>query len=302
MYAVAGKNRTEAVADMLGKGRHNPAGASSEQFAVWLELQHILVKRQINPVFQPIICLRDNSIFGYESLSRIAHRGRITNPEELFEKARIYGMTLQIERLCREIALERVAQLDLKGHLFLNVCPALLYAENHQRGFTSNLLQKLGIDSSRIVFELTEKSLINDYDLFEKGVSHYRNQGFKIAIDDLGDGYAGLKMLSQITPDYVKLASFLVNDIDRQPAKQALVEAITCFSKRIGAKVIAEGIERKEELSYLASITVDFAQGYLLSRPVAVPPGRDTFEMPAYEPSAPRCDHNRLCSTLSRQQ
>ncbi len=301
MYAVTNQNPFETAVHPFQSAHQKNNEVSSNQFAEWLELHHIISQRQITPVFQPIISLRDHAIYGYESLSRISHSGSITNPEELFEKARLYGMTVQIERLCREKALDRVVELGLEGMIFLNVCPALLYAENHKRGFTIQLLEKLGIDSSRVVFELTEKSVINDYDLFEKGVAHYRSQGFKIAIDDLGDGYAGLKMLSQITPDYVKLAQFLVRNIDTQPARQALVEAITCFSKRIGAKVIAEGIERKEELAYLSGVMVDFGQGYFLSRPALEPPTVLTFSMPEFVQANPKCDLNRLCHYLTRQ-
>jgi EAL domain-containing protein (putative c-di-GMP-specific phosphodiesterase class I) len=301
MYSVEYSNTFKTAVYPFKPATRINCVATSNQFTECLELHQIIAQRQITPVFQPIISLQDHTIYGYESLSRISHSGNITNPEELFEKARLYGMTVQIERLCREKALDRVVELGLEGMIFLNVCPALLYAENHQRGFTLQLLEKLGIDSSRVVFELTEKSLINDYDLFEKGVAHYRSQGFKIAIDDLGDGYAGLKMLSQITPDYVKLAQFLVSNIDTLPAKQALVEAITCFSKRIGAKVIAEGIERKEELAYLSGIMVDFGQGYFLSRPALDPPSNLAFTMPEYIQTSPRCDLNRLCHCLKRQ-
>ena len=263
--------------------------------AGWLELQQILTQRRINPVFQPIISLKDHSIYGYESLSRIVNPGIIDNPEDLFEKARKYNLTVQIEGLCREKALYRMAELQLEGMIFLNVCPALLYAESHRRGFTAELLDELGLDRSRVVFELTEKTLISDYDLFEKGVSHYRSQGFKVAIDDLGDGYAGLKMLSQIIPDYVKLARFLVSDIDRSQTKQALVEALTCFSRKIGTEVIAEGIERSEELAYLSAIGVDYAQGYLLARPASEPPSMSAFVMPAFEKFMPGCDQISLC-------
>ncbi len=182
-------------------------------------------------------------------------------------------MSSALEKLCRKKALCRLKEVGLGGMIFLKVCPALLLTEKHRPGFTAELLDSLGIDRSSVVFELTEKPLITDYALFERGVAHYRSQGYRIAIDDLGDGYAGLKMLSQVIPDYVKLARFLVDRIDESPAKQALAEALGCFSKKIGARVIAEGIERPEELAYFNSIGTDFGQGYLLALPSPEPSG-----------------------------
>jgi EAL domain-containing protein (putative c-di-GMP-specific phosphodiesterase class I) len=244
-----------------------------------LELEHIIVFKQIMPVFQPIVSLENGCIHGYESLSRLTHDGNITNPQELFDKARSHGMTSEIEKLCREKALSRASEIGLNGMIFLNVCPALLHTERHRPGFTAELLSHLGIDHSRVVFELTEKTLISDYALFERGVAHYRSQGYRIAIDDLGDGYAGLKMLSQVVPDYVKLAQFLVSNIDLSPSRQALAEALVCYSKKIGAHVIAEGIERPEELEYFTSIGTEYGQGYLLARPSNTPSAHHTLDL-----------------------
>jgi EAL domain-containing protein (putative c-di-GMP-specific phosphodiesterase class I) len=244
-----------------------------------LEIEQIIAQRQIEPVFQPIVALRDGMVHGHESLSRLTHTGTITNPEELFAKARQHGLTAKIETLCRDKALTHANHIGLSGLIFLNVCPALLHTEEHRRGYTANLLAQLGIDRSRVVFELTEKTLIDDYALFERGVEHYRSQGYKIAIDDLGEGYAGLKMLAQVIPDYVKLARFLVTKIDTAPIKQSLVEAILCFCKKLGVQVIAEGIERPEELQYLAAIGVDFGQGYLLGKPAVAPMANQIFPL-----------------------
>jgi EAL domain-containing protein (putative c-di-GMP-specific phosphodiesterase class I) len=256
-----------------------------------LELEQIIVFKQITPVFQPIVSLKNGHIHGYESLSRLTHGGCITNPEELFEKARTHGLTSEIEKLCREKALSRANEVGLEGMIFLNVCPALLHKEGHRPGFTAELLSHLGIEHSRVVFELTEKTLISDYALFERGVAHYRSQGYRIAIDDLGDGYAGLKMLSQVVPDYVKLAQFLVSDIDTSPTRQALAEALVCFSKKIGAQIIAEGIERPEELSYFASLGAEYGQGYLLARPAHLPTLLHTLDLPGIDLSAPPPAH-----------
>ncbi|WP_054698223.1 EAL domain-containing protein [Geotalea toluenoxydans] len=173
--------------------------------------------------------------------------------------------------LCRRNALIRSKELGISERLFLNVCPSLLQANDHERGVTAALLEELGIERSNITFELTERTLIEDYGLFNRVLSYYREQGYSIAIDDLGSGYAGLKMLAQLEPEYVKLARFLVSDIDTSATRQALVEALVTFCGKIGAKVIAEGIERKEELDLLTQMGVSFGQGYLLARPSNAP-------------------------------
>lgn len=232
-----------------------------------LFIEEIIGAEAITPLFQPVFDLQDGAVHGYESLSRISLPGMIGTTEELFDRAGDYGLSSALERLCRKKALYRLQETGLDGMIFLNVCPSLLLTEEHRPGYTAGLLDRLGIDRSRVVFELTEKTLISDYALFERGVAHYRSQGYRIAIDDLGDGYAGLKMLSQVIPDYVKLARFLVDRIDESAVKQALAEALVCFSKKIGARVIAEGIERPEELAYFRAIGTDFGQGYLLARP-----------------------------------
>lgn len=284
MYTLAMQQAEISLIGMRSKHSHQqppfmPDPAENDR-RERLELEQIIVFKKIMPVFQPIVSLESGRIHGHESLSRLSHGGSITNPEELFNKARKHGLTAEIEKLCREKALSRASEMGLQGMIFINVCPALLHTEGHRPGFTAELLNHLEIDHSRVVFELTEKTLITDYKLFERGVAHYRSQGYRIAIDDLGDGYAGLKMLSQVIPDYIKLAMFLVSDIDTSPARQALVEALVCFSKKIGAQVIAEGIERPEELAYFTSIGAEYGQGYLLARPSHTPSTDHTLDMP----------------------
>lgn len=239
---------------------------SSEQSTSLRELCRVIGQRLITPHFQPIFALTPGEVYGYEALSRIVGPTIFANIEELFCAARWAGMLSALEQLCRERALTTAARLGVAERLFLNVCPAVL-ADDHRPGVTAKLLGELGIDRSRVVLELTERSLITDYDLFGRVVSHYRRQGYAIAIDDLGDGFAGLKMLVQVEPDYVKLARFLVANIDRAPVRQALVESIVSFCQRVGIEVIAEGIERPEELDYLSAIGIRLGQGYLLGRP-----------------------------------
>lgn len=236
---------------------------NNEQSAI----EEIIASKLITPVYQPIIRLESGAVYGYEALSRISRPGLIDNIEELFSKAGEYGLASALEILCRKNSLCKIRELAIPGKIFLNVSPALFQASDHERGITAALLDDMQIDRSRIVFELTERTIIEDYDLFMRGVLHYREQGYSIAIDDLGSGYAGLQILARLEPEYVKLSRFLIANIDQSSTKQALVECLASFCSKIGAQAIAEGIERPEELAYLHSIGVHFGQGYLLGKP-----------------------------------
>ena len=241
------------------------------QAAEQAELEEIIDGETITPVFQPIFSLQGNDIHGYEALSRISRGGTFTSPEDMFAVAERYGFTYTLEMLCRKKALQGAKSRGIPGRIFLNICPAILQAGSHERGVTAALLEELQIEQSRIVLELTERTVIRDYRLFNRALSHYRDQGYFIAIDDLGSGYAGLKMLAELEPDYVKLARFLVASIDTSATRQALVEALVSFCGKIGATVIAEGIERREELEFLASAGVSLGQGYFLAPPSPLP-------------------------------
>lgn len=245
-----------------------PLGMSTAEHVA---IEEIIGRGLITPVYQPIVRLHDGTLHGYEALSRISQPGIIENSEELFARAGELGLASSLEMLCRKKALVNVRELDIPGKIFLNVSPALFQSRDHERGVTANLLDELRIERSRIVFELTERTIIEDYDLFLRGVAHYREQGYSIAIDDLGSGYAGLQILARLEPEYVKLSRFLIANIERSPTRQALVESMVTFCNKTGARVIAEGIERPEELEYLRALGIHFGQGYLLAKPSAVP-------------------------------
>lgn len=252
-----------AFQELFGAPEQPESCRTAEQAAI----EEIIGRRLITPVYQPVIHLQSGTVHGYEALSRISQPGIIDNVEELFSRSGAYGLASELEMLCRKKALSKIRELSIQGKIFLNVSPALFQSSDHERGVTATLLDDLQIERSRIVFELTERTIIEDYDLFMRGVAHYREQGYSIAIDDLGSGYAGLQILARLEPEYVKLSRFLIANIDTASTKQALVECLATFCNKIGAQVIAEGIERPEELEYLHSIGVHFGQGYLFGKP-----------------------------------
>ncbi|NTW91394.1 MAG: GGDEF domain-containing protein, partial [Erysipelotrichaceae bacterium] len=118
-----------------------------------------------------------------------------------------------------------------------------------------------------IIFEITERNVINDIKGFKDSITHYKNQGFQIAIDDAGSGYAGLNLISDINPDYIKLDINLIRDIDKDNLKYALVKSMVEFSRISNIKLIAEGIETQSECETLIKLGVQFGQGYFIQRP-----------------------------------
>ncbi|UTW68962.1 EAL domain-containing protein [Anaerobacillus sp. HL2] len=128
-------------------------------------------------------------------------------------------------------------------------------------------MKKYGLDSRQVVFEITEKQAVQDYCQLVRVLDNYRSQGFKIAIDDVGAGYNSLKTMIYLKPDFIKLDRSFTQNIDTQIAQQKLVQLFVQYASLSNTLVIAEGVERKEELQFLRKINVDFAQGYFIGKP-----------------------------------
>lgn len=236
------------------------------------QMMQVIETEDIRPVYQPIVSLKDGEIYAFEGLSRM-------NPEkcslcisDLFKFAEQENKLWQLESICRKKTLRNARYLDSKIKLFINVDPLVIEDPKFRQGFTQKILEKHNISSDRIVFEITEKNSIYDKENFSKIIQHYKNERFKIAIDDFGEGYAGINRVCSLMPEYLKLDIEMIRDIDKDTVKQKIVKNIVKFCKEINTMVIAEGIETKEELIELIRLEVNFGQGFLLQRP------KETFE------------------------
>ncbi|WP_088102256.1 EAL domain-containing protein [Halalkalibacter urbisdiaboli] len=233
-----------------------------------VELKRIIKEKQLRSYYQPIVCLNTANIVGYEGLSRPDSRSLFLNPLDLFTYAEQSDQLYNLERVTRELAIERSRPwISADQKLFININSHVIYDPNFTPGYTSKLLEKFNLEPSDIVFEITERSAIKDFKAFKKVLTHYRAQGYKVAIDDAGAGYSSLQAITEIEPDYIKIDRSLISDIDKLPTKEAIVQAFITFAKQMNSKVIAEGIETKDELLTLMRLGVDYAQGYFLSRP-----------------------------------
>lgn len=232
------------------------------------EFKRILAERQIRPLFQPIVSLADGKILGYEALSRGPKGSYFENPTALFSAAHQMNCVWDLEMICRTKALEQSFRMTKEHFLFLNIDPAILSDQRFREGVFDQTLQEFAAAAKRIVFEITEGTAIRDYSTFRQVLRHFTHQGYKIAIDDTGAGYAGLTLLAQTNPHYIKIDMELVRNIDKDRFKQALMKALHDFSVMTNIKMIAEGIETVNELNELIHIGIPYGQGYFLQRPV----------------------------------
>lgn len=236
-------------------------------------LKYIINNKQIKTVFQPIISIRDGVVLGYEALSRITCDSEIKNPEDLFNSAREFNYMWDLELLCRTKALESAYKFMIppfNKKLFINVNPNIMHDDSFKKGFTKDFLKQYTILPQNIIFEITERNVIEDLIGFKSTVSHYKNQEYNIAIDDVGSGYSGLNLISDVAPDYIKLDMLLIRDINIDKIKYALVKGMVEFSKASNIKLIAEGIETYEELETIINLGVQYGQGYFIQKPDSV--------------------------------
>lgn len=227
----------------------------------------ILKEGQIFAVYQPIVSLKDGEAFGYEALSRIKIPECALNIGELFHIAANQNCLWEFEKLCRMKALECSVSKPDGTKLFINVDANIINEPEMRSGFTYQKLNEYGLNSDDIIFEITERSAVNEMETFKASVLHYQMQDFKIAIDDFGSAYSGLNRICSFSPDFIKLDINLVRNINEDKRKKSMVSAIIGLCKEYGIKVIAEGIETEAELVTLIDLNVDYGQGYFIGYP-----------------------------------
>ncbi|NLQ17472.1 GGDEF domain-containing protein [Marinomonas sp. M1K-6] len=265
-------------------------------------LEKILKNALITPYFQPIYNLNNGEIYGHEALSRGPMNSPLFSPDPLFTLAQKEEKLHKLELLCREKALSKFAKLSLKGRLFLNVSASLLASPDHQSGMTLAILKELGLDQKDIVIELSEQHPYDHNGLSRNSVEHYRKMGFQVAIDDLGVGYSGLQLWSELQPDIVKIDKHFITGVDKDEIKREFVRSIVTIAQRLNCTLIAEGIETQQELDQLIAIGVTLGQGYFLGRPTEHPAfsTHPYLVKQAKRRSQFQIDHSETVQTLCR--
>lgn len=235
------------------------------------KLRSIVAGRRIRTLFQPIVDLRAKRTIGYEALSR-GPSGEFESPDVLFRVAYEADLVLKLDSVCRTNAVRSMGKLRADELLFVNMEPGSI--------FDPRLMESIPARQVRqVVFEITEHAAISDFQTFRQAAQFVKQSGFKLAMDDVGSAYSGLRIVSMIEPDFIKLDMELTREARRNRVKMELLKAIAGFSNDAGIPMIVEGIETQEELDTVAQLGVHLVQGYLMGRPMAMPAKRQGRSM-----------------------
>lgn len=230
------------------------------------QLLEVIFNRQVWTVFQPILEISSRRILGHEALSRGPRGTDLESPLPLFGLAARHGLTEELERCCRHRAFRDWEAFGASSRLFVNTVPATVRDSSFLgRGVLDYLGPNL---SPRLVtLEITERQVIENLMLYRDAMHSFIELGFSFAIDDVGAGYSGLETIATLGASYLKIDMALVRDIHTKRSSQQIVKAILEMGQGVGATVIAEGIETREEAEAVTEIGIRYGQGYLWGRP-----------------------------------
>tara|TARA_X000001316_G_C921309_1_gene35653 strand:- start:717 stop:1922 length:1206 start_codon:yes stop_codon:yes gene_type:complete len=209
--------------------------------------------------YQPIVDLGQMHPSGYEALCRFSAEPYRT-PDVWFDEAAKVGLSVELELASIRQAVEKIGEIAPDQYISVNVSPSTVISGQFAETFL-----KLPLD--RILLEITEHAVIEDYDRFTRVLRPLRHAGLRLAVDDAGAGHSSLRHIVQLNPDYVKVDMSLTRNVDQDLARRALIGALLFYTRETSAHIIAEGIETEAELNTLKLLGVRRGQGYLLGRP-----------------------------------
>lgn len=231
------------------------------------ELRAIIRAGLVETHFQPIIDFGSREVFGYEALARGPRGSIFETPKAMFGFSDRMRISSLLDSVCRRRALQAAQGMDQGKKLFVNSLPATLsdprFADEHAVEFPADGQ----LPAASIVLEITERTGIVDFEKFGHRLNRIRAQGFQVAIDDVGTGYSSLQTISEVRPEFLKIDLSLIKGIHQSLIKQEIVSSILQIGDRIGAQVIAEGIESDEEFRVLEGFGVRLGQGFYFGAP-----------------------------------
>lgn len=247
----------EALPDFAAKSRSD-----------WL--LDILRGGRLYSVFQPIVsCADPSDVHGHECLMQAEVESGAVSPGLMLDLAAGAGLLFQLDLAARRSAVVSAAAHALPARVFINFTPNAIYSPHSCLNSTVRMVDELGMRRDQVVFEIIESERLPETAHMKRIVGYYREQGFGVALDDVGAGYSSLSPLLELRPDYVKIDRALIECVDREPDKALVARKLLETAQELDIQTIAEGIERREEWEWVRAHGADFVQGYLFARPAA---------------------------------
>lgn len=227
--------------------------------SVEARVRRVLASGDVEMVYQPIFGLAEGTVAGVEALARFHHQPA-QGPDRWFADAAVVGLAVEFELMAVRHALQEALDAPADTWLAVNISPVTAMD-------TAFHAAVLGSRPDRVVMEVSEHAIIDDYDRFQRSIEPLRQAGVRLAIDDAGAGFASLRHMVALAPDIIKLDVSLTKDIDDDPRRRAMARALISFAAELGTAIVAEGVETQAEFDTLRQLGVSTASGYLLARP-----------------------------------
>jgi diguanylate cyclase (GGDEF)-like protein len=265
LYWCKRHGRTAVVA--FDPGRHGAASDDRSVAELSAAVGTILTTRALRPVYQPIFSMTTGRPIGYEGLVRPASGAPFPDASSLFAAAETADRTVELDLACLEIVAAGVRLPDTDAYISVNLSPRTLESSLFHAGELKAIFHRNGISLERVVLELTEREQVEDLEQLRKNVEACRRAGMRLAADDVGAGNAGLRLLSEIHFDIVKIDLSLVQGGMMHDPSHGVLRALQELATRWKASIVAEGVETAAQLAVVRSLGISAGQGYLLGRP-----------------------------------
>lgn len=258
------------------------AGSPQSDFSSFLQrrlgdsvgpLAELLRDAALRPLYQPIASLKSGTPMAHEALIRGPLTSKLHRPVALLKAAAKEDLNFEFETACLVAQIGRWAQLRDPGRLFVNISAAILVQLMRVTGRAAltEYVASLGMLPRKLVFEITEHDRVSDMDRMARVVQDVRAAGVSLALDDFGDGRSSLRLWSQIKPEFVKIDKYFTADLSRDADKLKTIQALQQIAAIFGTELVAEGIEKQEDLRVLRDLGIPYGQGYLLGHPLPSP-------------------------------
>jgi len=246
--------------------RTPPRQRANTWFRELEELIRILEGRAVTPVFQPILAFGTGEILAYEGLIRGPESSLLHTPTRLFDAAMHAGFLTELNMLCARKVVRQFARLGLNRQLFLNVTPQTVLEVKDDVQRIARFIRDCGLDIAQVTIELTENQHISNRSIFRDALMLFRGAGFRVALDDLGEGFSSLRLWSELQPDFVKIDMHFVQGVSEDSVKYHFLRSLQHIAEGCGSSLVAEGVETAADFCILRDLGISNAQGFFIGR------------------------------------